>query len=141
MSGQSPHAPSYPGWFDEILADRAIRKPSPHTAKAYRQDFEAIATLVMGGLSHAKTSPSPPPEDCPTTDLLDACDPGYSIAAKSIESLTCLSPNTVRFTLHVGERRANAGPGQGDSCAGDPGGRVASVTYVIQTDGGATQIG
>jgi hypothetical protein len=109
MSGHSRQAPSYPGWFDEILADRAIRKPSPHTAKAYRQDFEAIATLVAGGLSHAKTSPSPPPEDCPTIDLLDACDPGYSIAAKSIESLTCLSPNTVRFTLRVGERRANAG--------------------------------
>ncbi len=25
-----------------------IRKPSPHTTKAYRQDFEAIATLVAG---------------------------------------------------------------------------------------------
>lgn len=30
------------------MADRAIRKPSPHTAKAYRQDFEAIAALVAG---------------------------------------------------------------------------------------------
>lgn len=39
---------SYPGWFTEFLADRAVRKPSPHTAKAYRQDFEAIATLVAG---------------------------------------------------------------------------------------------
>jgi site-specific recombinase XerD len=37
---------AYPGWFTDFLADRAIRKPSPHTAKAYRQDFEAIAALV-----------------------------------------------------------------------------------------------
>lgn len=45
------HAPSlvaYPGWFTDFLADRAIRKPSPHTAKAYRQDFEAIAMLMAG---------------------------------------------------------------------------------------------
>ncbi|MEE6140768.1 tyrosine-type recombinase/integrase [Mycobacterium sp. 050128] len=39
---------AYPGWFNDFLADSAIRKPSPHTAKAYRQDFEAIATLVAG---------------------------------------------------------------------------------------------
>jgi site-specific recombinase XerC len=39
---------SYPGWFTDFLADRTIRKPSPHTAKAYRQDFEAIAALVAG---------------------------------------------------------------------------------------------
>ena len=37
--------PRYPGWFADFLADRAIRKPSPHTAKAYRQDFEAVAQL------------------------------------------------------------------------------------------------
>ncbi|BBY96437.1 integrase (plasmid) [Mycobacterium gallinarum] len=38
----------YPGWFLAFLADRAIRKPSPHTTKAYRQDFVAIATLLAG---------------------------------------------------------------------------------------------
>lgn len=48
MSGHSPHTSAYPGWSDEFLAERAIRKPSPHTAKAYRQDFAAIATLVAG---------------------------------------------------------------------------------------------
>ncbi|UXA11142.1 tyrosine-type recombinase/integrase [Mycobacterium sp. SMC-8] len=37
-----------PGWFADFLADRAIRKPSPHTSKAYRQDFEAIAVLIAG---------------------------------------------------------------------------------------------
>src|SRR4051794_21553294 len=34
--------------FTDFLADRAVRKPSPHTIKAYRQDFEAIATLLTG---------------------------------------------------------------------------------------------
>jgi site-specific recombinase XerC len=36
----------YPPWFSAFLADRAVRKPSPHTAKAYRQDFAAIAELL-----------------------------------------------------------------------------------------------
>jgi site-specific recombinase XerD len=40
-----------PGWFAAFLADRAIQKPSPHTAKAYRQDFTAIVTLLGGGAS------------------------------------------------------------------------------------------
>ncbi|AFM20054.1 site-specific recombinase XerD (plasmid) [Mycolicibacterium chubuense NBB4] len=38
----------YPAWFLEFLADRAIRKPSRHTMKAYSQDFDAIATLIAG---------------------------------------------------------------------------------------------
>src|SRR5262249_34888328 len=38
----------YPAWFLEFLTDRAIRKPSPHTMKAYSQDFDAIATLLAG---------------------------------------------------------------------------------------------
>ena len=29
-----------------FMADRAIRKPSPHTTKSYRQNFGAIATLL-----------------------------------------------------------------------------------------------
>lgn len=40
--------PDYPQWFSAFLADRAVRKPSPHTAKAYRQDFAAIAELLVG---------------------------------------------------------------------------------------------
>ncbi len=31
-----------------FLRDRAIRKPSPHTVKAYKQDFISIATLLAG---------------------------------------------------------------------------------------------
>ena len=40
--------PGFPPWFSAFLADRAVRKPSPHTAKAYRQDFTAIAELLAG---------------------------------------------------------------------------------------------
>ena len=38
--------PCFPQWFSAFLADRAVRKPSPHIAKAYRQDFAAITQLV-----------------------------------------------------------------------------------------------
>ena len=38
-----------PEWFEAFLADRGTRKPSAHTMKAYRQDFDAIAALVAGG--------------------------------------------------------------------------------------------
>ena len=56
---QSPSALPYPAWFADFLADRAIRKPSPHTAKAYRQDFEAIATLLAGTIDEvANLQPS-----------------------------------------------------------------------------------
>lgn len=44
----SPLEPGFPPWFSAFLADRAVRKPSPHTAKAYRQDFVAIASLLAG---------------------------------------------------------------------------------------------
>ncbi len=39
---------SRPEWFAAFLADRGTRKPSPHTMKAYRQDFDAIAALIVG---------------------------------------------------------------------------------------------
>lgn len=42
---------SRPEWFTAFLADRGTRKPSAHTLKAYRQDFDAIATLVAGDAS------------------------------------------------------------------------------------------
>ncbi|RFZ55761.1 recombinase [Mycobacterium liflandii] len=40
--------PNHPDWFIDFLANYAVRKPSPHTAKAYRQDFEAIAAFIAG---------------------------------------------------------------------------------------------
>jgi site-specific recombinase XerD len=39
---------SRPKWFAAFLADRGTRKPSAHTIKAYRQDFDAIAALIVG---------------------------------------------------------------------------------------------
>ncbi len=42
-----------PDWFRAFLTDRATRKPSPHTLQAYRQDFDAIATLIAGAREHA----------------------------------------------------------------------------------------
>jgi integrase/recombinase XerC len=38
----------HPDWFRAFLTDRATRKPSPHTLQAYRQDFDAIAALIVG---------------------------------------------------------------------------------------------
>lgn len=38
----------YPEWFLAFLGDRATRKPSPHTIRAYKQDFISIATLLAG---------------------------------------------------------------------------------------------
>lgn len=42
-------AVALPTWFADFLTDRATRKPSPHTIKAYRQDFTAVAALLTGG--------------------------------------------------------------------------------------------
>jgi integrase/recombinase XerC len=52
MNGHSPTSTANrrrPEWFAGLLADTGIRKPSAHTMKAYRQDFDAIAVLVAGG--------------------------------------------------------------------------------------------
>jgi hypothetical protein len=52
MNGDSPTSTpnrSRPEWFAALLADTAIRNPSAHTMKAYRQDFDASAVLVAGG--------------------------------------------------------------------------------------------
>jgi site-specific recombinase XerD len=38
-----------PNWFADFLIDRATRKPSTHTIKAYRQDFAAVANLLTAG--------------------------------------------------------------------------------------------
>lgn len=42
-------ADQFPGWFLEFLDDRQTRKPSAHSMKAYRQDFDAIASLLTEG--------------------------------------------------------------------------------------------
>jgi hypothetical protein len=42
---------SGPEWFAAFLADRGTRKPSAHTLKAYRQEFDAITAIIVGGVS------------------------------------------------------------------------------------------
>jgi site-specific recombinase XerD len=49
VDAPGPTEPTRPEWFAAFLADRGTRKPSAHTMKAYRQDFDAIATFVAGG--------------------------------------------------------------------------------------------
>jgi hypothetical protein len=44
-------AAATPNWFADFLIDRATRKPSAHTLKAYRQDFTAVADLLTSGRS------------------------------------------------------------------------------------------
>jgi integrase/recombinase XerC len=48
VDAPGPAEPCRPEWLAAFLADRGTRKPSAHTMKAYRQDFDAIATLVAG---------------------------------------------------------------------------------------------
>jgi site-specific recombinase XerD len=48
LKSASPADEHRPEWFEQFLADRGTRKPSAHTLKAYRQDFDAIATLLAG---------------------------------------------------------------------------------------------
>ena len=43
-------ATATPNWFADFLMDRATRKPSAHTLKAYRQDFTAVADLLTSGV-------------------------------------------------------------------------------------------
>jgi hypothetical protein len=46
VDAPGPAEPCRPVWFAAFLADRGTRKPSVHTMKVYRQDFDAIASLV-----------------------------------------------------------------------------------------------
>lgn len=43
-----PPATIFPVWLADFLAASVVRKPSPHTPEAYRQDFEAIAAWMAG---------------------------------------------------------------------------------------------
>jgi len=91
---------SYPGWFIHFLADRTIRKPSPHTAKAYRQDFEAIAALVAGsaeGVLNIKTTEL-------TRDRLRAAFAAYAENHSAASIRRCWSTwNTLCTFLYTAE--------------------------------------
>jgi site-specific recombinase XerD len=90
----------YPDWFLAFLADRAIRKPSPHTIKAYRQDFVAIAAFLAEGADHiAQLGP-----DAITKDAMRAAFAAYADAHEAASIRRCWSNwNTLCDFLFRGE--------------------------------------
>jgi site-specific recombinase XerD len=91
----------YPQWFSEFLADRAVRKPSPHTAKAYRQDFAAIAELLVGDRAQmAQLSPA----DI-TKDAMRAAFAAYAATREPATIRRCWSTwNTLCVFLQTSDR-------------------------------------
>ena len=70
-------AAATPTWFADFLMDRATRKPSAHTLKAYRQDFTAVADLLTSGR----------PADVALTDITkDAMRAAFAAYAATHES-------------------------------------------------------
>lgn len=90
----------YPEWFLAFLGDRAIRKPSPHTVKAYRQDFTAIATLLAGAPERVvHLTP-----DVITRDAMRAAFAAYADTHEAASILRCSSNwNTLCDFLFRGE--------------------------------------
>lgn len=90
----------YPGWFLAFLADRAVRKPSPHTVKAYRQDFAAIATLVAGAPDRVvQMTP-----DAITRAAMQAAFAAYADTHEAASIRRCWSNwNTLCDFLYTGE--------------------------------------
>lgn len=90
----------YPEWFLAFLEDRAIRKPSPHTVKAYRQDFTAIAALLAGspgGVVHLTPGAI-------TKDAMRAAFAAYADTHEAASIRRCWSNwNTLCDFLYAGE--------------------------------------
>lgn len=91
---------AYPRWFSAFLDDRAIRKPSPHTAKAYRQDFMAIATLLAGDPARVAALT---PRDI-TKDAMRTAFAAYADTHEAASIRRCWSNwNTLCDFLYTGE--------------------------------------
>jgi site-specific recombinase XerD len=88
----------FPDWFTDFLNDRQTRKPSAHTMKAYRQDFIAIASLVIGGdPSHLAVSDI-------TRDSMRTAFAGYARDHEAASIRRCWSTWNVLCTfLYTGE--------------------------------------
>jgi site-specific recombinase XerD len=103
-SRRSDHAPllepGFPQWFSAFLADRAVRKPSAHTAKAYRQDFAAIAELLAGDRSLiAELTP-----DAITKEAMGAAFAAYADNHEAASIRRCWSTwNTLCAFLYTSE--------------------------------------
>jgi integrase/recombinase XerC len=90
----------YPDWFSAFMADRAVRKPSPHTAKAYHQDFAAIAILLAGDSNGVAALR---PSDL-TKHALQAAFADYADAHEAASIRRCWSTwNTLCGFLFTGE--------------------------------------
>ena len=90
----------YPEWFLAFLEDRAIRKPSPHTVKAYKQDFTSIATL-LGGAPERVVHLTP---DAITKDAMQSAFAAYAGAHEAASIRRCWSNwNTLCDFLYSGE--------------------------------------
>ena len=90
----------YPEWFSAFLGDRAIRKPSPHTVKAYQQDFTSIGTLLAGGPEHVvHLTP-----DAITKDAMQAAFAAYANTHEAASIRRCWSNwNTLCDFLYADE--------------------------------------
>jgi hypothetical protein len=91
-----------PEWFAAFLADRGTRKPSAHTLKAYRQDFDAIATLMARGQDLSGV-----PVEAITVDTLRTAFAQYakSHEAASIQRVLVDVERVVHLPLYRGADR------------------------------------
>jgi integrase/recombinase XerC len=90
-----------PNWFTAFLHDRQTRKPSPHTMKAYRQDFIAIADLVTVG------APARMNIDDITKDSMRAAFAAYAQDHEAASIRRCWSTwNVLCIFLYTGEQLA-----------------------------------
>ncbi len=74
-----------PASFADFLIDRATRKPSEHTLKAFRQDFTAVANLLTAGRPRDLTSTDI------TKDTMRAAFAAYASAHKPASIRRCWS--------------------------------------------------
>jgi site-specific recombinase XerD len=90
----------YPQWFLTFMADRATRKPSPHTVKAYERDFAAIATLLAGAPNRVEHLTS----DAITKDAMQAAFAAYAGTHAAASIRRCWSNwNTLCDFLYTAE--------------------------------------
>ncbi|MCV7034913.1 MULTISPECIES: site-specific integrase [Mycobacterium] len=91
---------SYPQWFSAFLADRVVRKPSPHTVKAYRQDFVAIGELLAGDRARiAELTPA-----AITKEAMGAAFAAYAATHEAASIRRCWSTwNTLCAFLYTDE--------------------------------------
>jgi hypothetical protein len=58
------HRRARPDWFAAFLADRGRRKPSAHTIKVYRHDFDALRGSELGATRTARRRATESPALC-----------------------------------------------------------------------------